>query len=240
VTPLWVSEAAACFWAEAGGEEPFPRDLRRPIARALPLALVLLPRLRVSAVDAWLRRQGVTCDVGVRERWLRACLVARSRQGIVFVDGTDPADEQRYSLAHELAHFLRDYWLPRRRASQRLGPSVLEVFDGLRPPRPHERIDALLARVPIGFHVHLMERGADGCADEAIEVAEEDADRLAFELLAPAGRLVDGDEMSAAALASELTGRYGLPEAAAGRYAALLARPARRDDSFVRRLGLVP
>jgi hypothetical protein len=237
MTPLWVSEAAAGFWAEAGGEEPFPRELRRPIARALPLALVLLPRMRVSAVDAWLRRQGVPCDVGVRDRWLRACLVARSGHGIVFVDGTDAADEQRYSLAHELAHFLRDYWLPRRRASQRLGPSVLEVFDGLRPPRPHERIDALLARVPIGFHVHLMERGADGCADEAIEVAEEDADRLAFELLAPAGRLGEG-EMSAAALASELTASYGLPEAAAGRYAALLARPTRREDSFVRRLGL--
>jgi hypothetical protein len=239
MTPLWVSEAAAGFWAEAGGEEPFPRDLRRPIARALPLAVVLLPRLRVSAVDAWLRRQGVLCDVGVRDRWLRACLVARSGQGIAFIDGTDGADEQRYSLAHELAHFLRDYWLPRRRASQRLGPSVLEVFDGLRPPRPHERIDALLASVPIGFHVHLMERSADGVIpDRAVETAEEDADRLAFELLAPAARLGDG-ETDAVALANELRATYGLPEAAAQRYAALLARPTQRDDSFVRRLGLL-
>jgi hypothetical protein len=30
--PLWVSELAAAFWEQAGGEEPFPRDLRRGIA----------------------------------------------------------------------------------------------------------------------------------------------------------------------------------------------------------------
>jgi hypothetical protein len=127
-TPLWVSEAAATFWAVAGAEEAFPRDLRRPIANALPVAVVLLPKLRLSAVDKWLVRQGMTCGLSIRDRALRACLVARYGHGLVFIDGTDPSDEQRFSLAHELAHFIRDYWRPRALAVERLGAGVLEVL----------------------------------------------------------------------------------------------------------------
>jgi hypothetical protein len=241
MTPLWVSEAAGEFWAAAGGEEGFPRELRGPIARALPLAVVLLPRLRVSAVDDWLRRQGIACAVGARDRWLRACLVARRGQGIAFVDGTDPEDEQRYSLAHELAHFLRDYSRPRAMAAAKLGPGVLAVLDGERPARPEERVDALLARTPIGLHVHLMARDAEGgIADAAIAAAEADADRLAYELLAPGERVLSGGERDVAALAGELVAGYGLPAGAAERYAAELVGPRPAAESFARRLGLVP
>ncbi len=245
-TPFWVGETAAAFWERAGGEEPPPRNLRGPIAYALPLAVVLLPRLRVAGVDDWLRRQSVACDVAMRDRPLRACLVARYGQGFVFVDGTDPDDEQRFSLAHEVAHFLRDYWQPRARAVERLGPEIFAVLDGERPPRAAERAHALLASVPLGYHVHFMERTADGHAAAAdVDRAEHEADRLAFELLAPADAVLAAASAAPAgeqraAVTRLLQETYGLPTAPAAQYAALLAPAPPRADPLLRRLGLVP
>lgn len=50
--PFWVYELAAAFWAAVGEEEDFPRRLRPAIARALPLTVVSLSRLRVLGMEA--------------------------------------------------------------------------------------------------------------------------------------------------------------------------------------------
>lgn len=244
--PAWVLSVAEAFWREAGASEPFPRALRGPIADALPVAIVLLPRLRLRGVDDWLLGQAIRCALGAVDRPLRACLVARRGQGLIFLDGTDPPDEQRFSLAHELAHYLRDYWLPRREAVARLGPPILAVLDGERPPGAEERIDALVARVPLGLHVHLLGRDPGGAADPAVARAERDADLLACELLAPAEvvlRALPGDDPQArrAAATDRLRDQFGLPQAQAARYAAtLIPQPAPMSDALLRRLGLTP
>lgn len=243
--PLWVSETASTFWANAGESEPFPRNLRTPIANSLPLAVVSMPALRLAGVEGWMRNQDVICGIGIDDRRLRACLVARYGQGLIFLDGSDPEDEQRFSLAHELAHFLRDYLMLRREVSERLGEGVLEVLDGERPPRPEERVHALLARVQIGFHVHFMDRSPKGnVVSDAIEEAEKDADRLALELLAPSEEALEEvrsypSEQRREVLVRLLVNVYGLPATLAAYYALLLA-PKPEENSFVRRLGLVP
>src|SRR5215208_3765004 len=237
-TPLWIGETAERFWTAAGKPEPFPRDLRIPIANSLPLAVVSMPALRLTGVDLWMRKQGVICGIGADDRMLRACLVTRYGQGIVFLDGSDPEDEQRFSLAHELAHFLRDYLTPRRLASERLGKEVLEVLDGDRPARHEERVHALLAQVQLGFHVHLMERSPDGnIVSDAIEKAERGADRLVLELLAPSAEVLQETrqyppEKRREALIRSLVEVYGLPATLASYYALLLAPKPDKGGSF--------
>ena len=128
----------------------------------------------------------MVCEFPGQDRLLRACLVARRGHGIALINGADTDSEQRFSIAHELAHFLRDYWIIRKQASRKLGAKALEVLDGERPPTFEERLNSLLRNVSLGFHLHLMERTVTGNPTTVrIAEAEIDADRLAFELLAP-------------------------------------------------------
>ena len=119
--PVWVARLAGDFWKKAGEAGPFPRNLVRPIARAVPLSVVLLPQLSIDSILKRLHSYGVDCRIDTANRPLRACLVARFGNGIAFIDGTDSEDEQRFSLAHELSHFLRDYLAPRELTCRKVG-----------------------------------------------------------------------------------------------------------------------
>ena len=237
--PLWVWELASDFWSDAGTPEPFPRQLRGAATRVLPVRILSVAGLRVAGILAWLSDRDIFCDLSEPDRRLRACLVARNGNGLIFLDASDDVDEQRFSLAHEVAHFLRDYRQPRQRAERRLGRRVLEVHDGIRAPEPGERLHALLAGVPVGFHTHLLARDRDGRAEGAAAVAEHEADRLAWELLAPADAVLArsaGERDPRRAATAALREFFVLPAAQAERYAALLHPPAPRGDPLLARL----
>jgi hypothetical protein len=221
----------------AGEPDPsFPRDLRQPISRGLPLSIVVLPRLRVVTMLRWLEQQGISAVLRLPDRALCACLVARFGYGFIFVDADISVDEARFSVAHEVAHFLRDYWWPRRRAAETLGEQILTVFDGLRSATSAERIHGLLREVQVGFHVHLMERDShSGLPSAETDDAEQNADRLAYELLAPA--CVVAARTTNYETADRLLRHVcGLPPAQASAYAALLFPPPTPPDALFVRL----
>jgi hypothetical protein len=236
--PLWVREAAASFWEAVGVTAPFPRSLRSALARGpFEVAIKELPGLSVRAVAGYLAGLGVAWSWGGPERRLRACLAAWQEAGLVLLDADDPLEERAFSLAHELAHFLRDYWLPRRKAAAALGEGVLDVFNGQRPPRSQERLRGLLGGTPIGPHLHLMARDGN-LRSAAIAAAERDANRLAYELLAPASEVFD--RLPAGATAKEaaalLRAGFCLPEVEAANYAAILFPLTPPPDPLAARL----
>src|SRR6266536_3027890 len=163
MTALWIHEVAERFWDDSG-EPPqrFPRDLREAATWALAIGLETLPELSISAVDAWLAQRDSQLLLRIPDRPLRACMVVHEGNGILFVDAADPEDEQRFSLAHEIAHYLVEYALPRDRARRRLGEGILPVLHGRRAASPEERIGAVLGGVSLGICWHLMERTPDG------------------------------------------------------------------------------
>lgn len=232
--PVWCAELARAFWAQAGPPPPFPRDLRAAVG-AVPLSVVALEGVSVAAVRRWFARAGLAVPLDEPDRPLRACLVAWRGEGFAFLDALDDPAERAFSLAHELGHFLRDYLHPRETVRARLGASALAVLDGVRPPTPAERADAVLRGLGLGPFAHLLRRDDSGRPLTPAERAAEDAaDRLAFELLAPVADV--GEAADRAALVARLVTVFGLPPGPAARYATILLPVPPPLDRAVMRL----
>lgn len=180
---LPARDVAQRLWVQARLPERYPRDIEQAISLVLPVAIVKLPALTTTEVVHWLARNELAVDVDTRPADLMGCLVANRGHGIVFVCGGDPPDEQRLTIAHEVAHFVRHYLFPRERVLRALGGKIEAVLDGDREPTPEERVAGVLAGVRVGAHVHLMPRAGSG--DRRVSTAEEEADDLGLELVAP-------------------------------------------------------
>lgn len=227
-----ITELAARFWNDAGSTPRETYDFASLVPLALPLAVVTLPAISIDRIEHYLAIRGTAISLDHGNRRLRGGLIAHRGHGFAFVDGADVDDERRFTLAHEVAHFLIDYLHPRERALRRLGDPIAEVLDGFRQATPEERTDALLAACPLGVFIDLLDRGGNHGA--MVDARERRADRLACELLAPADALAtrvrDGavDE-----LARHLREVCGLPTAQALTYARTLHRESGHTPTFV-------
>lgn len=226
------------FWRAAGGPEPYPRALERALAYALPVTLVKIAPLHLRHAENWLRARGRDYSFNQPDRELHGCLLAQGGQGIIFVDGSDPADEMRFTIAHEIAHFLTESVGPRKQAIAMLGPRFAEVLDGLRGPSAAERFGIVMGGLRLGPCVDLLDRTLDGSDALAVWRCEESADRIALALLAPPDEVLDRAaggtyEARSAAAAQALVNDYGLPPGPARRYADSLLAASGRGYSWI-------
>lgn len=237
MTPGWLAAAADEFWARAKVAPTAPRDLDRAAKRAFSVTILAAPALTVASVEARLSRYWPGFAFDTAPRALCGCLVACRGRGFIFVDEDDEPAERRFTLAHEIAHYLLDYHAPRQDALRRLGPAILPVLNGERPASRPERIDAALTATSLTYYVHLFDRSR---SDVVVDLSERRADELAYELLAPAAEVAA--EVAADAGIEEvvavLMGCYGLPGGAARLYARSWLRgnrPAPSDFGWLRR-----
>jgi hypothetical protein len=207
------------FWAGTGLYDTFPRKIEQAIAFKLPLALVGFSPLSVAAIGHWLQQRAIATQLPNDQRDLCGCLVAFGGRGFIFICDADSPEEQRLTMAHETAHFLIDYLWPRQQVIHELGEGITEVLDGFRPATPVERAAAILSRLRLGPHIHVLpRRGRDEDSDMAVAHAEDRADRLARELVAPQARvhavlnaLSDRQPLIAEAARATLATHFGLP-----------------------------
>ncbi len=249
MTETWLKELSERFWSDAGSSTVFPRDIEKAAVHALPVGIISLPRLWISDLACWMEQRGLRCPFEGNDRPLRGSLLAFGGRGLVIINGQDPDDERRFTVAHEVAHFILDYQEIRKRAVESLGTGALEVLDGIRLATYEERLDAVLSSASIGVHIHAMDRtpGGDIFQGSVLRI-EEDADLLAFELLAPAQEVQYrlrstntvrsfGEIMKCAE--SLLKKDYGLPESAARPYAFHLVDNLTHGPSIKEWLGLI-
>lgn len=242
----WLAQSTEAFWDAIGSIPSYPRDLSHIIGRAFHLSPISLPNLCIRQVEQWLEQRQIAFRFLCQDRSLCGCIVAARGHGLIFVDSLDGEAEQRYTIAHETAHFLLDYLHPRQKALSTFGERILPVLNGDRPPTDSERVDAILGSVRLETYSDLMPRSLHGGLDQSyILRAEQRADRLALELLAPSEQVLSDllpsspqtpDDQLPDAIAL-LTSTYGLPLSVAKKYSAVLLRHHSRF-SMARWLGL--
>ena len=159
-------------------------------------------------------------------------MVAHAGKGVLFYDEQDKALQQRFTLVHEVAHFVLDHHLPRARAFRSLGEEIRPALDSTLARAPHESLFLTLQRIPSGVQVRFIDRNASGdpCTGKAME-SELRADRLTYELLAPARESLPlVRDLRRQEAEHELASRFGLPMREARAYVRLLLarEPARR------------
>jgi hypothetical protein len=140
--------------------------------------------------------------------------------GLIFVDSEDLYEEQRLTVAHEVAHFILHYLNPRRDAVTGLGPGVAAVLDRTRSATRAELFSAAFRDLPIEPFRHAMARNGSSATGTAA-VMEAEADDLGIELLAPWNLVRSMDQANTDAIASN----FGVPRGIAERLAAMAARP---------------
>lgn len=210
----------------------FPRELAEDIPLVLPLTVVPLPGLTPRMGFEWLvshkRAHGGLVET---DELKHGFTVAHAGVGVLFLNSADPGDEQRFTLAHEVAHFVLDHLQPRARALRARGRSILPVLDGREEPTIEDQLLSVLERIPYRTQ-NFMDRNDKGKPRTGrVMESEQRADRLAFELLAPRRELRPLlDHAGARELEDVLVSRFGLPVMEARTYARwlLLERPSRR------------
>lgn len=239
-----AQEIADLFWQLSGVREDFPHRLERALAFALPVTLVKLPRLRLWDIERWLSQRGKEYRFDCDSRSVRGCLLAHAGVGLLFVDGSDLEDEQRFTVAHEIGHFMADYWLPRRKAIEKLSSDVVDALDGSRPLTLTERIYAMLSSVPSSTYQSLMERNSLDGNDE-IWKAEDRADCIALALLAPSQEIIELMDFLMEPYPTRLERtadilclQFGLPKRIAGAYASALLAKIGKGPSWIEYLGI--
>ncbi|MBM4160674.1 MAG: ImmA/IrrE family metallo-endopeptidase [Ignavibacteria bacterium] len=84
------------------------------IRESLRLVVQPVPQLDISKITGVLGRLQLPFESGTMDRYwaLAGFLYAYQGGGIIFIEETDPEERRKFSLAHELGHFINDYYRP--------------------------------------------------------------------------------------------------------------------------------
>ena len=227
-----IEEITKDFWALIGTRQSFPCDIRTAISLTQPLFIIDIPKLSISKIQSYLQSRGISLRLKTDSKNLYGFTLIRKDCGYIFVNGSDTECEKRFTLAHELAHYLLDYFLPRKKAVDNFGEHILEVIDGERKPTTEERIHSIISYTSLSLYVHILDR-SEICGLDRMTIwkCEEEADLLALEILAPREYVLNdiatnlstgGRNQNKLLIDKLLAEKYGLPDSIIPAYSSYL------------------
>lgn len=243
-----ITRIARDFWSLTGKKYSPGCDIIGAVHLVLPVDIISLSELSLVKIERWLLERGVGLSIEADNRVLHGFIITHAGSGIIFINGTDSEEERRYTIAHEISHFILDYKIPRDKAIAKMGNQITEVLDGLRNATVEERIDGLLGDIRVQPYTHLLEKTGDGSFNSVtVFDAENEADSLAVELLAPNSNVIKNTKNGQSKISFSdfqsrclnlLVSDYMLPETVAKEYAVRLSYLATGAPSLISKLGL--
>lgn len=247
VTKPYIAKIARDFWNKFEKSHQSTLGIIDAINIAFPVDFVILPNLTLGSVQTWLQNRNVYMTFDANDRILHGLIVVHQSNGLIFLDENDSRSDREYTAAHEISHYLLDYKIPRERIMEKMGSSIMEVLDGKRDATSTERIDALLNSINVRAFSHLLEKDGDGSfVSSEVFDAENDADALALELLAPSSKIIAKVKSTTSTASFHsfqdcslqiLREEYFLPEQIAKEYSKRLAYSVTGGPSLLSKLG---
>lgn len=244
----YIETIAKDFWSKTTLQKNKPPyDISGAVSLLLPLDIVSMSELTLRKIDQWLRKKGISISTDVNDRYLHGFILISKGAGFMFVNGTDSQEERTFTIAHEASHFILDYKIPRDKAIEKFGNGIEGVLDGFREPTIDEQVRGLINETNIRPFTHLLEKDGDG-SFQNIKVfdAENNADALAIELLAPHSEVVKATLSGKRKMSFELfdqqcfdilISKYKLPSSIATQYSKRLAYSVTGGPSIMSKLG---
>lgn len=174
------------FWVDSGLKMECPRPIEDAVIRNLPISIVKMKVLTYQSLSQWFAERNLVGILPHFSESLLGGIFAFKGNALLFVDAKLPSYEMRYTVAHEVGHFLFDYHYKRQKAKATVGDSAEEILDGTRRASLGERVDAILLGIDLKPYYHLLsDQNCISISRGQIETAEDNADFLADELIAP-------------------------------------------------------
>lgn len=248
IVTSYIETIAKNFWCQVGrAKSGPPYDIAGAISLQMPLDIVSLSELTLGKIDQWLVNKGIKIPISVNDRYLHGFILVKKGTGFIFVNGTDNEDERLYTIAHEASHFILDYKIPRDMAIAKIGDGVENVLDGLRQPTLDEQINGIISGISVQPFTHLLEKDGDGSfTNIKVFDAENNADALAIELLAPHNEVIKATLCGRKKMPFDLfdqlcldllISKYRVPETIAKQYSKRLAYFVTGGPSIMNKLG---
>jgi Zn-dependent peptidase ImmA (M78 family) len=243
-----IERIAREFWSKANPVHRQTLDISSAVDEVLPVRVIYIQRLSFAEIKYWLENRGVKTEFEANNRPLHGVIMIQEGFGFIFVDANDGSIQQRFTIAHEVSHFLLDYQIPRENAMLAIGTEIEDVLNGKAEATRFQQVKALIKGISIQPYTHLTEKSADGSFLNWMNyTSENEADYLALELLAPRSVVIKDTMTTARRLNySQFTRKceellmkhYQIPPEVAHQYAVELAYSITNGPSFLDKLGL--
>lgn len=189
ISSMQIQQVAKAFWKASLLEIKFPISttlLEQAILLTEPIAVIKLNKLNLLEISKYFTARGNSISCPLDNKELYGFILSHNGYTYIFLNGTESVQEQRFTLAHEFAHYLSDYKLPRQSIIEKCGVSIIEALNNKRHFTTEEKLLALVQGYSLKAFTYLLDASATS-AFERLHVwkAENKADELAMEILAP-------------------------------------------------------
>lgn len=243
-----IERIAREFWSTVDQVYRENFDILGAVETSLTIDLIQLQKLSLRKIQDWLDARKINIAIDAIDRDLHGALLIKAGSVCMFVEEAGDEIQQRFTIAHEVSHFLLDYQIPLERALLQFGAEIEEVLNGNQKATRSQLVTSMINGVNLEPYSFLIEKTGNGSFLSWSNFnAENEADYLALELLAPRTKVINEAIASATLLTYSqfkrksqeiLKDKYRIPSEVAHQYASELAYLVTNGPSFLDKLGL--